>query len=247
MHGAVPMRQKVIDALLGLGLGVVICLPGIVLALLLWLVPPASAEVLQIEIPPAPEEEIPENTLTSPEHSEFNFIYDQAFLECEAFVLDIEGKPSNDKYDKGGYTKHGVSQLFMKSIKKHAELQDVKDLSFMEALDLMYKYFWLKCRCNDLPRGLDLLVYDTAVHCGESRAIKYLQKAVGVKEDGVIRTSTVIAARKVNFTQAMEVILQERAKLYYRKTQYDYRQKKFIPGWFNRLERLKKAAKNRNI
>ena len=51
--------------------------------------------------------------------------------------------------------------------------------------------YWKRAKCDQLPSGLDLAVFDWAVNSGVSRASKALQKIIGVKDDGVIGPITV--------------------------------------------------------
>ena len=175
------------------------------------------------------------------------FMRDRDFLAAQAFVLAIEGAPSDDEYDKGGYTKHGISETFFNTVKHHAAKKNVKDITFMEAMDILYENFWLVCQCDKLPRGIDLVVYDTAVHCGMLRAIKYLQKALGLPQDGKLSDKVIAHACWAVPGDVIDVILKERTKLYHRKVASDARQKKFLKGWLARLDKLKEASRNRNI
>ena len=176
-----------------------------------------------------------------------DFLYDQDFLDAQAFVMRIEGAPSNDAYDKGGYTKHGISETFFSTVKQHAKKKNVKDITFMEAMDLLYENFWLVCWCDKLPKGIDLVVYDTAVHCGMLRAIKYLQKGLGLPQDGKLTDRVIAKACWSDPDEVIDVIIKERTRLYHRKVYRDPRQKKFLKGWLIRLDELKTASRNRNI
>jgi lysozyme family protein len=176
-----------------------------------------------------------------------DFLYDQDFLDAQAFVLRIEGAPSNDKYDKGGYTKFGVSQRFLRTVKNHAKRYNVQDITFMEAMDILYENFWLVCRCDKLPKGLDLVVYDTAVHCGMLRAINYLRKGLGMPPTGKMTDAVIAHACWANVDDVVDAIIKERTILYHNKVRADPRQRKFLKGWLIRLDKLKEASKYRNI
>jgi len=51
-------------------------------------------------------------------------------------------------------------------------------------------------RGDDLPGGLDLAVFDFAVNSGPARAVKTLQRIVGVPADGVMGAMTLDAVRR---------------------------------------------------
>ena len=46
--------------------------------------------------------------------------------------------------------------------------------------------FWNVLRCNELPIGVDLVVFDTAADIGLAKSAKLLQDVVGAKDDGSI-------------------------------------------------------------
>ena len=48
-------------------------------------------------------------------------------------------------------------------------------------------------KCDDLPRGLDLCVFDFGVNAGTGRSAKYLQKLIGTTVDGGIGPNTIRA------------------------------------------------------
>lgn len=45
--------------------------------------------------------------------------------------------------------------------------------------------FWNRCRCDALPAGIDLMVFDHAVNAGPDRAGRALQLAVGRRRDDI--------------------------------------------------------------
>src|SRR5262249_35851653 len=58
---------------------------------------------------------------------------------------------------------------------------------------------WNTLRCDDLPAGVDLVVFDFAVdlgiEVGPTVAAKTLQKAVGAGADGSVGSATIAAAK----------------------------------------------------
>ena len=53
--------------------------------------------------------------------------------------------------------------------------------------------YWERCRCQNLPSGVDWAAFDWAVNSGPGRAAKALQRAVGAYEDGVFGPQTLMA------------------------------------------------------
>ena len=101
-------------------------------------------------------------------------------------ILKHEGGYVNDPRDAGGETNFGISKRAYPHI-------DIARLSFLAAERIYWTDYWLKCQCDRLPDGLDLMVMDFAVNAGVSRASKVLQNIVGVSADGIIGSKTLNA------------------------------------------------------
>jgi lysozyme family protein len=120
-----------------------------------------------------------------------------------ALVLAHEGGYVNHPADPGGPTNHGVTQRVYDAYRKlHGQsVQSVKAICTSEVEEIYRKQYWRNIRGDDLPSGLDYAVFDFAVNSGIARAVRYLQRAVGVKDDAVMGDETlshVIAAYKAN-------------------------------------------------
>ncbi len=109
------------------------------------------------------------------------------FETAVAFILEREGGYVNDPNDPGGETKFGISK------RAYPDL-DIPNLTRAEATAIYRRRYWDACRCSELPNGLDLLTFDAAVNQGTNAAIKMLQRALNVKDDGVIGPVTMAAA-----------------------------------------------------
>ena len=66
----------------------------------------------------------------------------------------------------------------------------MKDLTVEDVSPIYKKGYWDKCKCDSLPSGLDLVVFDFAVNAGPGRAAQFLQRIIGVEPDGGIGSIT---------------------------------------------------------
>lgn len=114
------------------------------------------------------------------------------FPACLKRVLHHEGGFSNHPKDPGGATMKGCTQgVYDAYRKRHGlPLQSVKLISDAELLDIYRTQYWRPARGDDLPKGVDLVVFDFAVNSGPDRAIKHLQRALGLREDGTVGNAT---------------------------------------------------------
>lgn len=145
--------------------------------------------------------------------------FDQAFQT----LIKIEGGLVNDPRDPGGLTKYGISKKAFPNL-------DIANITLEQAKEIYKKNYWDKCRCDDLPASFDIAVFDTAVNMGSDKAIRLLQKALGVYADGVIGNKTLSAAAKAGETELRRLLL-HRLFAYSKLEGY----KHYKDGWFNRL------------
>ena len=72
----------------------------------------------------------------------------------------------------------------------------VKALSRDEAARIYERRYWKPIKGGTLPAGLDLALFDFAVHSGPARALKTLQAELGVATDGVVGPLTLGAIQQ---------------------------------------------------
>ncbi|MFC0282394.1 glycosyl hydrolase 108 family protein [Camelimonas abortus] len=63
--------------------------------------------------------------------------------------------------------------------------------------------YWEKIRGDDLPPGVDYVVFDGAVNSGVAQSAKWLQRALGVRVDGIIGNATIAACWDVKDHDAL--------------------------------------------
>lgn len=110
------------------------------------------------------------------------------FSEALELVLSFEGGYSNNPNDPGGETNFGIS-------KKSYPHLDIKNLTLDQAKEIYKQDYWFKIKGDNLPSGLSMMMLDTAVNHGVHKAIVLLQKALGVKADGIMGPQTMAAIR----------------------------------------------------
>ena len=109
-----------------------------------------------------------------------------------SMVLAHEGGFVDHPKDPGGPTNQGITQRVYDAYRKvkGLALQSVKLITSIEVADIYQRQYWKLVRGDSLPAGLDYAVFDFAVNSGVSRAVRYLQRLVGVNDDAVIGDGT---------------------------------------------------------
>lgn len=113
------------------------------------------------------------------------------FDEAVTRVLAHEGGYVNDPADPGGETKYGIS-------KRAYPREDIARLTEARAKDIYKRDYWDKLRLDALPENVRYPLFDLAVNSGVATAAKLLQRAVTVRDDGMIGTETLAAANRLS-------------------------------------------------
>lgn len=108
-----------------------------------------------------------------------------------------EGGYSNRKTDSGGPTKYGITHKTLAAHlgKPSVSAERVQALTLAEAEAIYRKSYWAQSGGDVLPKGLDYAAFDFGVNSGPHRAVKTLQKVVGVAQDGWVGERTLAAVK----------------------------------------------------
>jgi len=166
------------------------------------------------------------------------------YEHCLKYILEREGGYSNNPLDRGGATNFGITQkTYNTYLTKHQlPLRSVEEIDSHEVSEIYKEEYWDKCRCSDIPFPLDLVVFDSAVQHGPTRASRWLQNCVGTSADGVVGDKTIYAVHDKVINKRLEDVLDNyingRIAFYAQIIKNDSSQAKFAKGWKNRMDSL---------
>lgn len=103
-------------------------------------------------------------------------------------VVSHEGGYVNDSRDPGLETKYGIS-------KRAYPDEDIAGLTLERAKQIYRRDYWDAVRADDMPDAVRFDLFDAAVNSGVRQAAKWLQRAAGAKDDGIIGPKTILAVR----------------------------------------------------
>lgn len=120
------------------------------------------------------------------------------YLECEDRVLAHEGSRYTDgvhPYDPGGPTRWGITLTDARLYwKPKATADDVRNMPRAVAEDIYRKHYWAPIRGDELPPGIDDVVYDYGINSGNGRSGKVLRRVLGLPDKDWHVTDEVLAA-----------------------------------------------------
>ena len=163
----------------------------------------------------------------------------QNFDKCMEMLLVHEGGYVNHPSDPGGMTNLGVTK---KTYDHHhgtdIDEEGMRNLTVEDVMPIYKTNYWERCRCQDLPSGVDWAVFDWAVNSGPGRAIKALQRAVGALEDGAIGPHTMMCVKDEEPAQIINRMAVHRDSFYRSLSTFD----KFGRGWLRRNDKTREQA-----
>jgi len=162
------------------------------------------------------------------------------FNRSYALVKIDEGgsKFTNSPKDAGGPTRWGVSLAALTEWRGHpCTADDVAQLQEAEAGEIYHVKYWPPG--DQLPAGVDYMVFDAAVNCGRIKAGRFLQTALKLGQvDGIIGPQTLAAVAAADPVALIEPIRAARAAFYQSCQDFPT----WGNGWLKRNTRVALAA-----
>lgn len=146
------------------------------------------------------------------------------FLDLIDRVLSHEGGYVNDPRDPGGETKWGISK------RSYPQL-NIKGLTRDDAKAIYERDFWQRVQGDKLPRPFAFQALDAAVNHGIGNAVRWMQRAAGVADDGHIGPATLAAVARAEPADLVLNFNAERLEFYARLQTFDT----FGRGWTRRV------------
>jgi lysozyme family protein len=159
-----------------------------------------------------------------------NYSFDQYFR----WLLPWEGTVyENVPGDPGGPTKYGIDQ------RSHPTV-NIRALTEVKAKEIYRNDYWRAIAGDKLQPKTAWAVMDSAVNCGTKQAVRWLQRALNVEDDGRLGPVTLAAAAASPDGPVAMSVLRQRGDHYLalgKRPQF----RKFLKGWINRNESLRKV------
>ena len=161
------------------------------------------------------------------------------FKKCLELVLKSEGGYVDHPSDPGGRTNLGVTQRVWEEWVGHPlSEKDMKALTPEKVAPMYEMKYWRTSYCEKLPQGLNLLVFSMAVNSGSGRAVKLLQRCLGLVEDGIIGARTMAKIQECRVADLIERYSATRKEFYEGLKLFPV----FGKGWLNRVEKERLEA-----
>lgn len=154
-----------------------------------------------------------------------------------ADIIRREGGFVDHIDDPGGATKYGITRETLSEWReKRVSKEDVRNLDPEEARDIYRRRYVIGPGFHKIGDDhLAALLVDSGVQHGPSRAVRWLQEAVGATVDGIIGQRTLAALRRHKTRDVYLEVLAMRAEFYGEIISDNRSYASFALGWARRI------------
>lgn len=154
-------------------------------------------------------------------------------------VLKQEGGWSDHPSDPGGATMKGVTLATFRSfVNPKGTKSDLKKITDAQLETVYRRQYWDKVHGAELTDGVDFAVFDYAVNSGPVRAVKDLQKVVGVSQDGKVGPKTIAGIKAMGARNVINKLCDVRLAFLKRLKTWPT----FGKGWSRRVSNVRDFA-----
>lgn len=143
-------------------------------------------------------------------------------------ILEHEGGYVDHPRDPGGATNFGITERVARASGYRGHM---RNLPRETAIAIYRAQFWDRVHGDKLPDEVAFQVVDAAVNHGTGNAVRWLQRAAGVADDGIIGPVTLAAVRKADTGDMVLVFNAIRLEFYATLSTFPT----FGRGWARRL------------
>lgn len=160
----------------------------------------------------------------------FNLAFDR--------LIGHEGGYVNHPKDPGGETKFGITV----GVASDAGYKgNMRDLTRDQAKEIYRTAYWGRAKADQYAGAIAFQVFDAAVNHGITQAVRFLQRAVSVTDDGKIGPQTLAAIKAMPVGDVLSRFNAERLDFYTNLPTWS----SFGKGWVRRVAiNLKYAAED---
>lgn len=172
----------------------------------------------------------------------FNKVFDR--------VIGSEGGYQCDEQDRGNWSSGivGVGRLngtkFGLSAMTYPHLK-IKEITHSQARGIYYRDWWVRLGMDKWHNALAYQVFDAAVNHGSPNAIRMLQRAAGVLDDGIAGPKTISAVNKMvesDLNDLLFLFIAERQEFFIKNKNWA----SYGKGWMARMAKCMRYAAEDN-
>lgn len=150
--------------------------------------------------------------------------FDQIFERS----IGHEGGYVNNPKDPGGETNWGITIATARANGYHGAM---RSMTRLQAKEIYRKAFWERAKCSQYNSAISFQLFDAAINHGIGNAIRILQRAVGVADDGAVGKFTLGAINEKSLDDVLVLFNAERLEFFAKLQKFPT----FGRGWTRRV------------
>lgn len=163
------------------------------------------------------------------------------FENALKLVLKHEGGWFDHPKDPGGATMKGIIiSVYSKFKGRPVTKDELRNITDEEVRTIYRNNYWNPMKCDELPLGIDHIVFDAAVNTGLRQATLFAQRASGVTDDGAFGPMTLKAVQGSDPRDFITKFSALKERFYRALKTFPH----FGRGWINRTEKVLSEALN---
>ncbi|OTG87682.1 hypothetical protein B9T31_04075 [Acinetobacter sp. ANC 4558] len=151
-----------------------------------------------------------------------------SFEEVFERLIGHEGGYVNHPKDPGGETNWGIT---LGTARANGYLGSMRSMSRNQAKEIYRSAYWDRAKCSQYDAAIGYQMFDAAVNHGIGNAIRMLQRAVSVADDGKIGSLTLNAIKAKTVDDVLVLFNAERLEFYTKLNTFPT----FGRGWTRRV------------
>lgn len=167
-----------------------------------------------------------------------------AFAKAYAFIRKWEGGDSLPRPGDPNPTRAGITEATDDRLERAYRIVEKPVLARDDAeIEMAYRILWLESQSAWLPDEAAIAHFDAVINCGQTQAVRFLQRALGLTADGVLGPKTIAAMQGAGEGRNLAVKLTGLRVRFYRDLVAAKPDKaRWLNGWLNRVSDLQKAV-----
>lgn len=150
--------------------------------------------------------------------------FDKAFER----LIGHEGGYVNHPNDPGGETNWGIT---LRTARAEGYTGRMRELTREQAREIYRSAYWDRAKADQYDGAIGFQLFDAAVNHGIGNAVRFLQRAVGVADDGIVGPLTLHAINSMTVTDVLARFNAERLMFYTKLSTWPT----FGKGWARRV------------
>lgn len=143
-------------------------------------------------------------------------------------LIGHEGGYVNHPDDPGGETNWGITK---RTARSEGYAGNMRDMTREQAKVIYQKAYWERAKADQYDYAIAFQYFDAGVNHGPETAVRFLQRAVGVADDGNVGTVTLNAIKTSQVTDVLMRFNAERLMFYTKLSTWP----SFGKGWTKRV------------